>query len=598
MLGAAGVVAGSGIFSLAECGPFARTGDRLLVAAWMGTLTLGIAFLAASLVAPLGGATSLVVTAVLVIAALAFGQLRGALVEALRAVKPWPVVGLVALGLGVALYTSQPVVLYDTGLYHAGAIEWLSRYGSVRGVAFLEYRFGFTSSWFALAAAFNTGPLAGRVDALTGGYALLLGAIHFVVVVARIARSEGRVADWFAAIAYLVALTWLVRSGLTLSPSPDVPVIVLGIFVSWAIVVLATESGQQQKAVAGWRLPAPAVPLLLAVGALSLKPSAAPLVLATGLYYLVSCGVSRQVIGLAWLSAILVLPNVLVSLTTSGCPLFPSSVLCGHVPWSLGGVAAAADQGESRDFLRWTGAPPAGANALNWIPHWFRNEPLGTIFIAYALLASAATVPLRRITATPGAVWMIAVAVVGIAYVLAFSPAYRFMLGFVVAPPAYLGAVVCERWRLRPAVLVPAVLMAILSIALATNADPNTTHLTPSARAYSLILPMGALSLVAALLVQSVPSLPQVGLAPAALLFAVLIATRNPGLLSGLGSPPLLPSVSRDALVAHSVNDLSYFSPPEGKVCWNVIPCTTWPVLPTVRLLDPRQGIGGGISRD
>jgi hypothetical protein len=80
----------------------------------------------------------------------------------------------------------------------------------------------------------------------------------------------------------------------------------------------------------------------------------------------------------------------------------------------------------------------------------------------------------------------------------------------------------------------------------------------------------------------------------------------NPGLLPrptlkadppGFLSPPALQSVPQTELIQHSVNDLMYVSPPEGKVCWAVIPCTTWLVLPTLRLLDPRRGIAGGIGR-
>ena len=593
VLGAAAVVIGTGVLSLADASPYAQIEDRALLAAWLGTLALGVALLAVSLIMPLASTTCVLVALVLVLGAAALPGARLQLVELLRGVKPWTAVGVAAVVLGVALFTSQQVSLYDTGLYHAGAIEWLSRFGSVRGVAFLEYRFGFASSWFALAAAFNTGPLAGHAAALTGGYAFLLGTVHFLVSAIRVGRGNGRVADWFATIAYLVALTWLVRSGLTISPSPDVPVIVLGIVVSWAALLLVTVPGRRD---AGRRLPAHAMPVLLAVAAFTLKTTAAPLVVVAVVFYLWKCGFDRRLFALGGLAALIYLPNVLVSLTTSGCPLFPSPVLCTNAPWSLGGAAASADQGEGRDFLRWTGAPPAGANSFNWIPHWLRNEPLGTISIAYMLVSSAGAVVLARRARTEGAGWMVAMGLVGAAFVLALSPTYRFMLAYLVVPPAFLGALIATQWKLRPAALLPPILVAIVSLVLATSTDPNTMHLTPSARAYALILPVAGLAAALALWKPPRFSLPQVGLAPAAVLFAFLIASRNPSPLSNVALPPPLPAVEQSALIKEQVNDLSYFKPPDTKVCWDVIPCTTWAVRPSLHLVEPKRGLAGGLG--
>src|SRR5207248_581449 len=110
------------------------------------------------------------------------------------------------LALGAAAYTTQPIRYYDTGLYHFGAVSWLSRFGAVPGLGLLHFRFGMASAWFALAAPFNAGFLEARTVALLAGLALFLGGFHFLVCASRCLLNRDRISDWFivsAALFYL-----------------------------------------------------------------------------------------------------------------------------------------------------------------------------------------------------------------------------------------------------------------------------------------------------------------------------------------------------------------------------------------------------------
>ena len=612
---------GSAVISLADLSRFPRVADRFVLATWTGSISLAIGLMTVSLLAPLVPVVTLLTTMTLLVGAALVPRAREALREAIQSLRPWPAVGFTALLLGTAFFTSQEVTWSDTGLYHAGAIEWLSRFGTVRGIAFLEFRFGFTSAWFALAAAFNAEPLYGRLEALTGGYVLFLASVHFAVSVVRIATGQGRLPDWFAATAYLICITWLVRLGITISPSPDVPVIVAVVVVTWSILSLSNDDATQLPVGASRLFPPQAVPVMLAAAAFSLKATAAPLLLVALLSYVWSSKLNLQFVALAGLTGLLVLPTFLASLMTSGCPLFPSPILCTPLPWSLGGATAGADQTLARDFLRWTGLPPSNAGSFNWITHWARSEPLGTLYIAYTLVSSVVLVAMARFTRVPGALWVISIGLAGVAYVLSFSPTYRFLLGYVVAPPAYLAALLCTRFRLHPIVLVLPMLVAVLSVVTVTSVDHHSNAWTRSAVAYAGILPAGGFSLGVALLLPSFRKRSNLGiLPPARLAYAVcgilvgaLLSTSNQSSLSGsapssgqaatstlasiLLSPPPLYSPPENELIPHSVNDVSYVSPPLDEGCWAVIPCTLEELPPDLRLLNPQQGIGGGLTR-
>jgi hypothetical protein len=110
--------------------------------------------------------------------------------------------GIGILAVIAALSSTRLVRAFDTGLYHYQIVRWLSEYGTVRGLALLHFRFGFSSSWFALAAPFDFGPFQGRISGLFGGLAIFLAVLHFALAVSRILQRRAERADWFLAGGY------------------------------------------------------------------------------------------------------------------------------------------------------------------------------------------------------------------------------------------------------------------------------------------------------------------------------------------------------------------------------------------------------------
>src|SRR5437870_2098538 len=124
---------------------------------------------------------------------------------------------------------------------------------------------------------------------------------------------------------------------------------------------------------------------------------------------------------------------------------------------------------------------------------------------------------------------MAALGLLGVGWVLALSPTYRFLVGYAILPVAYLGAVLCFRRGLSAAVLVPPAAVAGAAVLLATVVDAHSNGLTLSARAYALIAPVGALTIPVAPARPRLasPPVPQAGVTPAALLVAAPLANSH-----------------------------------------------------------------------
>src|SRR5580704_10519818 len=154
ILVASGVAVGSVLLSIAGGSAFPRFGDRMIAAAWLGMLAIAAVLLGLSVLVPLSPAVGFGVIAILSAVSLSvksvrsdFGKLFGLLSKPVTA-------GIALLAAAAALNATRFVEAYDTGLYHYPLTRWLATYGTVRGLALIHFRFGFSSSWFALAAPF------------------------------------------------------------------------------------------------------------------------------------------------------------------------------------------------------------------------------------------------------------------------------------------------------------------------------------------------------------------------------------------------------------------------------------------------------------
>jgi hypothetical protein len=572
-------VIGTGLLHLLNINAFNRLGDRLVVTEWLGTVSLSSSLLAVSLVAPVSTVNGLLVAAGLSGLALALPAVRSEISNRFQAITAPLLLGYGAIVIALSAVLTRPVTWLDTGLYHYGSIQWLAQYGSVTGVALIFNNLGFVSSWFALAAPLNPAVLEARGSAAMGGFVLLLALLQWLVCLLPILRGNAQPSDWFGItfLSLLLPLVLLFRlfSQILASPSPDMPVTVLVGVVAWVMVVVAqvTRSAQVSPLNPSSR-DAAIVPLLVAVGAMTIKLTALPLVVISSCFYAVRQRQSIGQLGIgATLASLLLAPMLLAGIKTSSCPLYPSSTLCFDLPWMPSAEKIEEVEKGTHDWTTWFGSPPNGENPTLWLlRNWLESERSNIGIVLLLLLSIGAVAvsckPLLK-SSIRGRAWVLITEAFGVSFLLMTAPFLRFVLPYFLLLPALLAAA----WGTRTAVLPQAASAPNRPLRFYFAPAPDSaTPRSPFAKSQRW-LTSSALAVIAVAL--------------------TAILQRHTAL--NLLLPPPMQTV---AVVEKQVNDITYFSPQtEGEVCWDApLPCG-FIIESDVQLRDPDRGIAAGFVR-
>lgn len=384
---------------------FSRPGDGFFVASWIGAGVTGLLLMGLSVFTPLKWNSGIAVATLLCVASLAAGRTRAEVRRLASTCDRRTVLAFGVMLLSSALYMSQPVSLYDTGLYHYGAIRWLARFGAVRGLALLHHRFGFASTWFALSAPFDQGFFEGRMVVVLNAFVFLLTLLMGVFVVCRHIRGEDQASDvFFLGASSLVAATAHFFHPIGVSASPNYPIILLTVAIAWAMLV-GIEGGvmsSEESVDAGWG--SRFVPTLMAAGALGVKVLSLPLLLVSLLQY--SIGGPRLVFQRVAISgaivALLALPIAASGWVVSGCFLFPASWSCIGTPWAFSPARAAEIAQSVRDWSRWMAPTPVTATSWNWVGPWLRegvaakSASIGALAVGLTVLGVSVAASRRR----------------------------------------------------------------------------------------------------------------------------------------------------------------------------------------------------------
>ena len=418
-------------FKLHDCLP--RVEDQLFVAIWLGIIVLSNLLLLASLFTPLTAYVAMAIVAVL------------AVPYFLK--KPEPVIGSLSItratGIGLAIVVlslafrtaSATISFYDTGLYHYQLVKWLSEYGSVPGLALVHSRFGFTSSWFALAAPLQVGMFKSHLVAVMNGFIFCLMALQALVALSRAYDRSAKLNDWFFILAFVPILQW-VPHGLIRSLSPDLAVILLIVVVVWLMITVTLNAPTTMRDRTTWP---GAVVLILALGAVSIKLSVVPLLGVATLYYIFARGFSlRKVCVAAALAIPFIVTLMSVTTITSGCPLFPAPYFCTDLLWSVGNTSATAVSKTIVDWARWSGPTPADANSVNWLwLSWISKEKKVAEILAVNILCLAWLYFKRDKIGKELLLYTLLTALTGVIFTMVKGPTLRFGLGFLVVIPAF-----------------------------------------------------------------------------------------------------------------------------------------------------------------
>lgn len=557
---ATGLIGTALIYALQAHHWLLRPGDRLIVALWLGTLFLAIALLALSLAWPLSPLLGLLLLVSTSGSALLLPYTRQELSMLIQGVVPTQLAVMGAIVSLVALLFSQPVAWIDTGYYHYGMIRWLADYGAVPGLALLSKTLGFTSAWFALAAPFNPPVLHHSASAVANGFVLLLAMLQWSHSLLRTCTQRAMISDWFVVILFSGLLSALIGTPLLsvvlVSPSPDIPTILLTGVIAWVLLLLPEQRGSLATETKPDETRVALIPVLLAAGAVTIKLTALPLLAIAISFYGFAQQWYRRVPLAILVSLGMLAPMLLVSAVTTGCPAYPSTLLCLNLPWSSNPEEVEQVAAAVHGWQTWFGAPPQGVIAPLWLLGQWLNLNHSNKAIAVLTLLSLVllVVMVRRIVRRQqwSYSWVMALGGLGTIFALLKAPLLRFSLGYVLLIPA-LGLVM----------LLP--LRPLQPDQLAAKLKPRPHQHPPS--------PMGLIAATMAMAISLGYSYWQTRLI-------------------------LPPSLHQPQVSLQQINDVSYVSPQNDRgICWAApLPCTGNPDI-DIHLRRPAEGFSAGFVR-
>lgn len=372
---------------------------------------------------------------------------------------------LVLIEIIWAIFSARPITWFDSGVYHLGAIHWLSDYGFVPGLALINNKLGFISSWFAFSAAITPSFLGDRIGSVSNTFLIVL-VIYTLLILFNKGRdrSESLPFSSIFLATYLIALTLAYvfsqvtgREILT-SFAHDMPVNYMVGIVSWSVLVTSRLWShaivEQQDRY--WRLFI--IPLGLSCIIVTIKMTGLFLIpVILDLFLSKVPGSFKKVhhwlIGMGLIS-LLLLPLGSAQAITSGCLFYPSQSLCLPFPWTVpaeaisqeaevitrGGLLLdAAQQTHTNRHPNHHSLANIARQVLSkdlWLGK--RDDLLSPLLLGFSFIFGSKRL-LQRKGKNPGENWVLISGILGSCFVVGLNPqvSFRFGMGILLLVPAY-----------------------------------------------------------------------------------------------------------------------------------------------------------------
>lgn len=389
-------------------------------------------------------------------------------------VAGWPIKLAFAALLFIALVKSaSPVELLDEGDYYLPYIRWMENFRIIPGLANIEGRLGFNSSFHVASAVFGLSWLVpGGSYELNGVLLLLFGAWCLGALGRLLKPGPVLMSD----VMKLFCLFFLMRNMLT-SSAADLS----NMFFTEAVLILfvqKVEKGTVARLDGQYFLI-----LLIALLTVTIKLNSVLLCLVPA-YLTVRIGLAGQ--RLPWakllaLAAVVVLPWLGRYTILSGYLVFPVfQVDLFDVDWKVPLALTEREYHYVAEFAKTNALPEESKQLaehrtlLDWVPQWFMRENMMNRTMALAMLAALVAMlghgalHLRRLVRQHGDLLALGVILaLGIAFWFVRNPAFRFgwswgiiLLAFCLH--AAMGSA-RSRWWLRAGTV------ALLVLSLASN---------------------------------------------------------------------------------------------------------------------------------
>ena len=323
--------------------------------------------------------------------------LAGRLIQTRRV---WPWLALLAvLSVWLANHAIDTVLNYDSGLYHFQAVRWNTTYRLVPGLGNLHGRLAFNSSYFLFVGLLDVGPWAGHAHNVAPGLLLLAVFARVLLGAYRLIGSKTwRWADLLAVLLFAPAFEVMIVDHRVSSPSPDVPVLLLGIVLALWLADFLDREGD---------LRALGQLVLLAAVGVTVKLSfvvfgAGCALLALGSWAWRNRQHRVRLVygagGMALLAALALVPWMVRGIILSGYPVYPSTIGNISAEWAVPREQA---ENEARWVRSWGRDDKVHWSAVldnwNWFKPWAeRVSGQDGLRIPLALVVAAAVALAKR----------------------------------------------------------------------------------------------------------------------------------------------------------------------------------------------------------
>ena len=150
--------------------------------------------------------------------------------------------------LWIADFAILSPMVYDSGLYHLTAVNWLKSYPIIPGLGNLYSRLAFNNSYFLYVAILDFGPWIHKSQHLANGLILSVLIIQIFLSGMTFFKHSNKISLYH--IFYILLLGPVLTLTVTLyisSPSPDMSIYILGILVSAKLLAFLEEQNHIER---------------------------------------------------------------------------------------------------------------------------------------------------------------------------------------------------------------------------------------------------------------------------------------------------------------------------------------------------------------
>ncbi len=262
---------------------------------------------------------------------------------------------LVIFALLIANHAAFRPTNEDSAIYHLSSVRWAESYPIVPGLGNLHVHLAYNSSYFLYAALLEI--VKFRSYHFANGILLLALCAQIFPAIGRLIKNNGKIkiSDVYTSLFFYIAVNYIADYNIS-SPSPDLPIFILGVLISIQWLILLENSKDDSDEIE-YRL---FYITVLAVAGIAVKLS----FLAMGICTLLPAFAVWLIRGRRWGGV----PHMAVIKRTVQC------MIIGLVPWMFRSVIVSGYLIYPSTLIafpvEWRISPAAVYNDWNWIRTW------------------------------------------------------------------------------------------------------------------------------------------------------------------------------------------------------------------------------------